>query len=166
MNAVQQRSSKNRKNLTLMSTALIACLAFLGMGGLVGGVSFLVDPSGAMLGVSPDILASLPVSDFAWAGLFLFLVMGIFPFVIALGIWERPRWAWTDPFTRWTHEHWSWAAAVALGLVLVLWLGWQVVLFGYQAQIQVVTGIVGIVMLALCFLPSVRKDLAIPRWTK
>lgn len=166
MQAVQQHSTRTSKNRSLATNILMICLVFLGMGGLIGGVSFLVDPSGRMLGMSSEILASAPVNDFAWPGLFLFVMMGILPFLVALGMWERPRWAWTDRFNRWTHEHWSWTATVALAVVLLLWLGWELLLFGYQAEIQMITGVVGIVMLGLSFMPAVRKDLALPRWVK
>jgi len=63
------------------------------MDGLGGGIAMFLDPSGALMELPADLLATLPISNFILPGLFLMIVMGIFPFVVAWGLWRRTPWA-------------------------------------------------------------------------
>ena len=66
----------------LMLWPLIFFLLFLALGGLYGGITLLVDPSGNLLGLD-DVLPLVPVSDFILPGIFLLVVMGLAPFYSA-----------------------------------------------------------------------------------
>lgn len=122
---------------------LLADLALLGVGGLYGGLLFVLDPSGVRMGVPLTLLDGLPFRDFLLPGLFLLVVMGVAPLVLMLGIWRRwPR---------------VWEATLTLGVVLLLWLGGEFLMWGYQAPIQIATGVLDVILLGACLLPSVRE---------
>ena len=118
-------------------------LLVLGLGGLYGGILFLLDPSGARMGVPLSLLEGLPLQDFLLPGLFLLVVMGMAPLILAAAVWKRvPR---------------AWEATLILGLVLLLWLGAEFLLWGYQAPIQIVTSVLDLILLGAILLPGTRR---------
>jgi hypothetical protein len=131
-------------------------LLFLAVGGLYGGVTMLLDPSGGALQMA-EVLPSLPVPDYTLPGLFLLLVMGAVPLLLAYGLLARPAWAWAEPMSRVGRHHWSWSCTVALGLVLAVWLLVQGFLIGFRWPIQYVTAANGFAILLLAMLPVVRR---------
>jgi hypothetical protein len=140
--------------------ALTGGLAFLGLGGVIGGSGFLLDPSGSFLQLSTSMLGRLPVRDFTLPGFFLLTVMGIIPLIIAYGLWRRPAWRRVCLFRHWVpRPSWLWAGTLAISIVLLLWLGLEFLLFGSLAVIPIYVAmlILGIVMLALALVPSTRQ---------
>jgi hypothetical protein len=127
---------------------LIALLVLLSLGGLGGGAAMLADPTGAEMGLSLAMLENLPIADFTLPGLFLIGVMGLASLGIAFGIWQRMPWAW--------------AAALIQGIVLILWIGLQIVLWGVPMPIQVLYLVWGAVIVTLCLVPGVRVELRKP----
>ena len=70
---------------------LLGVMGFLSIGGVVGGVSFVVDRSGAGLGAKLSWLEQTPVSDFLLPGLFLLVVYGIGSAILMAGLtWRFP----------------------------------------------------------------------------
>lgn len=128
----------------------------LAAGGFYGGVSFLADPVGSPMGMSTSLLEGTPVSTYTLPGLFLLLAMGLLPVLALYGLWAKPRWAWTDFLNRWTGRHWSWTATVGASLLLLAWLIYEAVSIGYFA-LQGILGGIGLAMLLLALLPSVRN---------
>ena len=124
---------------------LFFCLFFLGLGGLSGGSSMLIDPSGRSLGVA-EALPLLPVPDFFLPGLFLLFVMGFLPLFLIYALWARLRWAWVEKIFRWSRYHWAWNLTLALGLTLGAWLTWQGILIGFREPVQWITAINGLLI--------------------
>ena len=89
----------------LLVTILTALQAILGVGGIFGGIGFLSDPSGALLGLTSATLQGLPIHDYVVPGLILLLVFGVAPLLVAYGLWKRPAWSWVGGLARWTHRH-------------------------------------------------------------
>jgi hypothetical protein len=128
--------------------ALITDLILLGAGGVYGGIFFVLDPSGASVGVPLSLLQGLPLPDFLLPGLFLPGVMGLAPLGLVVAVWRRrPR---------------TWPALMALGAVLLLWLAGEFVLWGYLALIQTITSVVGVGLIVFSLLPSTRRWLRAP----
>jgi hypothetical protein len=121
---------------------LIVLLILLGLGGIGGGSFMFIDPTGAFMGLPPDLLEGLPISNYILPGLFLVSVMGIFPFVTTWGLW--------------TQRSWAWITAVGQSIVLILWICFQIVLWGTPIALQMIYLIWGIVMLGLCFVPGIK----------
>ncbi len=132
----------------LLHYILLALFILLGLTGLAGGAAMVADPSGAEMGLSVSMLEGLSIADFALPGLFLMGIMGLDSLVIAFGVWRRMTWGW--------------AAALSQGVVLILWIGLQIALWGAPMGIQILYLAWGLVIVALCLVPGVRVELQKP----
>lgn len=134
--------------------------AIVGFGSAFGLLS---SPSGEGMGLSLDLLDSTPVGDFTLVGLFFLVFYGILPTVAAYGLITGRRWRWTNAVNKWTGQHWAWTASVALGMILLMWIAVELRMLGFLngigGALQVIMTVVGIWILALAMLPSVRSAL-------
>ena len=121
--------------------ALLVIVALTGLGALPAGIGLLADPSGANLGMSPEILAGGPFDDFTVPGLFLLLVLGLGAAIPVRGLWARKAWGAT--------------AALAYGVVLLAWITVQALIIGIVSPLQPVYGTVGLLITA--FALAVRR---------
>lgn len=121
---------------------LSACLAFLSLGGFYGGIAFVTDPTGGSIGMNPSMLNPLPLQDFLLPGLFLLAVYAIGSLIVLAALWRHTAKAWWLSFT--------------LSAVLIGWIAFEVIMMRLIAPITVVLAILGVCMLALTMLPSVR----------
>jgi hypothetical protein len=148
------------KKLPFLVILLVVLLVVLAVGGFYGGISFLIDPlQKGTMNVPLSMLDGTFVHDFTLPGLFLLGVMGIVPLICAFGLVFRPVWKWTDPLNAWTHKHWSWTASLALSIVLILWLGFEILVMksGKLYPPQIATGALGFLLLILVLLPPVQR---------
>lgn len=121
---------------------VVVCLAYVALAGLSGGFLLLKDPSGALLGMSPDILEKLPVSNYWLAGLFLLVAFGIAPAVDIYGILA--------------HRPWSLQLTAGIGAVLIMWMALQFWLIGYQIPFQAWMLVIGVVIFSVIWIPKLR----------
>ena len=135
---------------------LVATLIVLALGGLAGAYGFLSDPSGSGMGMS-DQLERLPVPDYTLPGIFLLVVMCIFPLLLVYGLLFRPRWRSLDPLVVWSNEHWAWVGSLVLGLGLALWLAIQALYIGFSAPIQWFTAFLCLSILVTTLVAPTRK---------
>jgi hypothetical protein len=135
---------------------LVFLLAFEGIAGISGGLGFMVDPSGALYGLPPEWLEMLPIADYLLPGLFLLFVLGAYPAFTAWALWTEAPAPVLDRFERTTHMVWPWFAAVSIGVTLMAWIALGVVLLGVFAPIMAVWGVLGLAIVIIAFLPSVR----------
>ncbi len=92
-------------------------LLVLVVGGWVGGISFLTDPSGSGLGMTTDQLPQWPLlDDYAVPGVLLVLCFGVLPLPAVVLLARRPG----------VGFH----AAAGVGLVLVAWMLAQLAAIG------------------------------------
>ena len=145
-------------------TATMAIFAFVGYG---SAFALILSPSGKAIGLSLDLLDNAPIGDFLLVGLYFLAFFGVLPTIAAYGLVTRKRWHWTDFLNRWTGQHWAWTASVASGILLLVFIVIEVALLGVLTGIgvvlQVVMSAVGIWILALVTLPSVRQSLKLSR---
>ncbi|WP_136687580.1 hypothetical protein [Halorhabdus amylolytica] len=126
-----------------MAWLLIVLTGSLGVRGLLGGGQFIVDPSGDLVGLSTAELSGSPFSDFLLPGIVLFVVLGLGPILVVVGLTRERRWAW-----------WG---AVGVSVALIAWVlaeGWVV---GFGERLQVPNLLLAITMLSFSLSRSVRN---------
>lgn len=143
-----------RRPLTLWP--LLFLLAFLGLGGLYGGIAMLIDPTGDILQLT-EVLPLLPVSDYILPGLFLLVVMGLAPLVLTYALLGRPNWAWTQKLPLWNSHHRAWTGTLGLGVILAVWLTVQGLLIGLKWAIQYITAVTGFLIILFALSPGIRR---------
>lgn len=138
---------------------LILLLLFNASSALFGGISLLLDSSGARLQMTPEMLQGSPFKNYFLPGILLILVNGLLPLVAAVGLlFGRPK--MPLPFLPvFQNRHWAWSLALAAGLGLCIWIGVQIALIGFWIEnpIQSIYGILGLSISALTLAPSVSK---------
>jgi hypothetical protein len=141
---------------------LAGILGFIGIGGLVTGPLLIADPTGAVIGARVSWLEATPVPDWSTVGWFLVLVMGVVPGTIAVGIVTRFSWALAERLDPSRREHWTWTATQVMGAGLLVWIGLQFAMIDLHGGPQPLFAVLGVALVALPWLPSVRADLATP----
>jgi len=140
----------------------VALLGFLALGGLVGGVAFVTDPSGASIGARLAWLQETPVSDFLLPGLFLLLVYAIGGVLLIAGLVWRPAPRVLRRLDGALHHHWAWVGSIAMGATLVAWILYEFAIFSDRMVLQPILLCVGLAMVAICAAPSLRRYCAVP----
>ncbi len=125
---------------------LMALLLFQGLSGIAGGIGLVGDPSGDSLQISLSLLEDTPFNDYLIPGLILLVVLGIAPLIALYGLWKQ--------------RYWGWLGSLAIGVGLIIWIGVQILLIGYQPQppLQLIYGVLGIAIVGTALAPSVRND--------
>jgi len=142
-----------RRPLTLWP--LVFCLLFLAFGGLYGGIAMLTDPTGGSLSLS-EALPLLPVPNYILPGIFLLVVMGIFPLLLAVALIVRHNWPSIDSLFQWSKHYWAWTLTLVLVAITAIWLAYEGWLIGFF-PITNVTAVVGLLILLFALTPGVRK---------
>lgn len=126
---------------------LMALILIQGISGLFGGGTLVLDPTGDMLKMPLSLLESSPFDNYLVPGIILLLVLGTLPLIVLYGLFRSKTWAWSGAFL--------------VGVALIIWIGVEIIMIGYQADppLQLVYGMVGLALLVLTQLPSVRNAL-------
>jgi hypothetical protein len=135
---------------------LVFWMLLLALGGLYGGISMLIDPSGNLLQMA-EVLPLLHVPDYVLPGLFLLVGMGLAPLFLIYALIARPGWPWLERLFRGAKSHWAWIATLLLVAVLAAWLTLEAIMIGFIWPIQYVTAFIGLMILLFALLPPVRK---------
>ncbi|WP_146198551.1 hypothetical protein [Rhodohalobacter mucosus] len=126
---------------------IMALILFQGVSGLFGGAALVADPSGEFLSMPVSMLEGSPFDNFLIPGFILFTVLGILPVVVFFGLGKRAIWAWPGAFV--------------VSTALIAWIGVEIMMVGYHSDppLQLIYGLIGLVLLGLVMLPSVRRAL-------
>jgi hypothetical protein len=127
-----------------IALALLVLVVLTGVGAIPAGIGLLADPSGANLGMSPELLEGGPFRDFTIPGLFLLVVLGFGAAIPAWGLRTRKPWGAT--------------AALGYGIILLAWVTIQALIIGIVSPLQPVYGTVG--LLISVFAVAVRREAA------
>ncbi len=136
---------------------LLAMMGILSIGGFIGGISFVADPTGDGIGAHISWLDQTPVSDFLLPGLFLLVVYGLVPLLLMCGL----VWRFSPGFLRRLNgrigHQWSWAGTIAVGSVLMIWIVYELTVLPERMVLQPILLAVGALMVAIPLLPSMRR---------
>ena len=108
---------------------------FVGLGAVAGGIGLVSDPSGLNVGMSTEILADTPFSNFLVPGLALLAINGLGSLL--------------GSFLTFTQRPFAATAAIALGILLIAWIVIQVYWIGLVHWLQPLYLGLGILELAL-----------------
>lgn len=123
-----------RADSPALRLTLVGLLAFVGLGGLFGGVQMLADPYGPM-GMAPHMMARTPFDTFVIPGVLLVNLVGVAPLLLAVAFLGR------------SHPHPAWAAAFGVGLMG--WIVTQWVLVDAQLWLQPAIFVIGLAIAVL-----------------
>ncbi|MCX6216324.1 hypothetical protein [Spirosoma sp.] len=137
---------------------LLALLGLLSVGGFQGGWHLMAEPSGHWLAVSP-ILFNQWIGDFFLPGLYIFIFFGFAPIFLSYAMLTRLRWPLAEMIFGDKDYHWAWLATVGLATLLLLWTLGLIWLVGFRTLYQVLDALMGLMILRLLFLPSIRRSL-------
>jgi hypothetical protein len=62
----------------------------------------------------------------------------------------------------WKRSNWAWMGALTVSVALIIWIGVEIWMIGYHSEppLQLVYGLLGVILLILTFLPTVRHELS------
>jgi hypothetical protein len=129
------------KKLTYL---LIILIFFQAISALGGGFGLLSDVSGSSMGFSVEMLKHSPFTNFLIPGLFLFIVLGILPAIIGVGLIKK--------------KLWSLKASFYLGIILVLWIILEIIFIREFAMLQLVYFLLGIMITILSRLKVISSN--------
>ena len=141
----------------LADSVLIALLLLLGVSALIPGAMFILAPDGHLIQMPMSNLNESPFKDYFIPGLLLFCFVGVFPMLVAYGLWRMPAWNWPNLFNPFKSWHWSWAGSLAAGVILLIWITAQVFLIKSVAFLHYLYWGWGIVVVLLTLTSSVRR---------
>lgn len=130
---------------------LISLLLLLAVGALYGGGALVADPSGGLLDMPVSLLAGSPFGDYLVPGLILLVLLGIFPLVVAWGLWFRPAWARVGV----SEVDAAWLAALFVGVSLIVWILVQMTILRFFLQPVLLAQ--GIAIIGTSLLPATRR---------
>jgi len=116
---------------------LFASILVQGLSGVAGGLGLASDPSGARVGLHLAWLEGTPFTDYLVPGVILCFVLGVFPLVVAWGLWVRRSWAWYG--------------SLIVGMSLAIWIVVEILMIGYKPAppLQVIYGLLSLLILGL-----------------
>ncbi|MBC8079097.1 MAG: hypothetical protein H7X86_02045 [Gorillibacterium sp.] len=149
------KAKKAAKSFTVW--LLIVLQAFLGIGGVVGGLLLVVDPSGDLIMMPIDLLEHSPFPNFLIPGLILLVVLGIIPTLISYALARKPNWSFGDKLNIFKELHWTWAFSLYIGFALIIWITVEVYMLQEVSIVHLFYIALGLIIQAVTVLPSVRN---------
>ncbi len=135
---------------------LFFVVLFQALSGLFGGFALTFYPSGEMLNMPLDYLNNSPFNNYLIPGIILFVFLGILPAFLFYSLIKKPSSKLFELFNLYKESHWSWTFTLYVAIMLVIWIQVEIMIIGY-ALLQTVYGFIGIVMLIITLLPSVKN---------
>jgi hypothetical protein len=144
-----------KKPITLYFLLLL--LALQGISAIAGGWVLVTDSSGVGMQLSIAYLEHSPFADYLIPGLVLGIVLGIIPLVLAYALIWRPSWKWPEVINVYKDQYWAWTLTAVFGLVLVLWIDFEILWVSHQHWLQFVYSVLGVAVTSLSLLPKIKE---------
>lgn len=141
---------------------LVSCLVILSLGAFAGGLAMMISPDGSSMGLPISLLEETPFTTFLIPGIFLFLLLGVWPAITVYGLLSNGRLFGSNSLKPYPEQHWSWTFAYAIGLVLILWINIQLLLGISFHILHFVYDLLGLLILFLAHLPRTKAACKLP----
>jgi hypothetical protein len=145
----------NHRSITIW--LLIVLQFLLGFGAFVSGGLLVAVPDGSLIHMPLSMLQYSPFSSFLIPGLILSLLLGLYPMVIAYALWRQPAWRWPEALNPFKRMHWSWAASLSAGVIVLIWITVQVLMLRSVAFLHILYFVWGWALIVLSLTPGVRQ---------
>ncbi|MBI3136008.1 MAG: hypothetical protein HYZ14_15125 [Bacteroidetes bacterium] len=140
-----------------MRALLITLLVFLGIGAIAGGGLLILAPDGALLGMPLSVLEKSPFTNFRVPGIILFLVLGLFPLIVAIGLLKKKHAALAEKLNLLPDMHWSWTFSLYAAFADILWIQFQMQLIQSVSWLHTSYVFLGLAILITALMPQVRN---------
>jgi len=140
-----------------LTITLISLLVLLALAALGGGLSMIMDPSGAALGLDENVEYLPLFDDYLVPGVLLIILQGLVPLLLAFGLttgFRVPLLGWAESLSGY---RWPLIGTNLLGGGVVAWIGVQFWAFPAPAVAQFVILAIGVAIVVLAAMPSVRE---------
>ncbi|WP_020618272.1 hypothetical protein [Paenibacillus daejeonensis] len=148
------------RNKASKAIVLIVLHLFLSVGAVIGGLGMLISPSGQLIGLSLELLAHSPFSNYLLPGLLLTLVLGVMPLLVAVGLIRRTPSRIAERFNLYRDMHWAWTFSLYTGYALVIWIAAQVYFLQAVHAVHLLYWTLGFAIQILTLLPRTRSRYA------
>ena len=149
---------RNATNLRSISVWLLIVLQFLlGFGAFVSSALLMAAPDGSLIHMPVRMLQYSPFSNFLIPGVLLFTFLGVYPLAVSYSLWRKPAWRWPEAINPFKHMHWSWAASLSAGVILLIWITTQVLMVRAIAFLHILYFVWGGLLILLTLTPIVRN---------
>jgi hypothetical protein len=145
---------------------LVLLVAFEAIGALYGGINLMNDPSGESIKLPIGLLDGTIFPNFMIPGIVLFLLLGFFPLFMVYPLLFKPRWRIINRLNIYPSYHWAWTYTLYTAIMLMIWINLQVMMIGSGSLLQGSFGMLGIIILILTLLPSVKRQYRLPNHKK
>lgn len=145
-----KRSATSRK-------ILIGLLLFLALGALYGGGAFILYPDGSLYDIPVSLLDGSPFSDFLIPGIILFIVLGIFPALIAFALVKKPENRFFERLNLLHDYHFSRTFSIYTGFALIIWINIQTLIINAVDILHTIYSSLGIIIVCAALLPATRE---------
>ena len=134
---------------------LIFLVFFQALSGLGGGIALVFSPSGKTIEMPLSMIENTPFANFLIPGLFLLLILGLFPTLLGYAMIKEPNWNWANKLNVYKKYHFLWAYSTYLGLILIFWINIQIFMIGGGHILQFIYGILGVLIVIVTLSPQV-----------
>lgn len=130
---------------------LCLLLLFVSVGALYGGGALVLKPDGSILGMEPW-LSKMPFPNFLLPGIILFLLNGVLPLVVMIGLLYKPSVPLFNTLNLYSDKHWSWAYSLYSGVTILSWIIIQQFLTDFFI-LQPIIALIGLLVIIITLLP-------------
>ncbi|MFZ7115394.1 MAG: hypothetical protein ACO1G9_08470 [Bacteroidota bacterium] len=122
----------------LLKIVAVLLLFFNGAGAIYGGGNFILHPDGSSLGITEEWLRYSPFENFLIPGIVLFIVNGVFNFVVIIFILKK-----------WNYYQ---TLVICAGVLLSGWILIQMIMLRDVNNLHVIMGSTGILLIVTGFM--------------
>ncbi|MEW7289964.1 hypothetical protein [Aquimarina sp. 2304DJ70-9] len=137
---------------------LMLLILFQVISAVPAGALMIIDPSGEKLGLPIKLLQYSPFSDFLIPGLFLFLVLGVFPGIVLYGLIKKKHFSMVEKINLYKNYHWAWTFSYYVGLLLILWINMQLFFIKSFDIAHFVYSMLGVAIIIITHVPHTKRD--------